>query len=403
MNAQADLWAQDGINRRLRERLEMSLRDLFEGTGYAPVEPPVLQPADPFLDLSGEDIRRRLYVFTDPGGREVCLRPDLTLPTCRYYLDRMPTGGPAKLSYAGPVFRFETDTSGKLNEFAQAGVENFGADDREAADAEVLSLAIKGLQASEVSDFEIELGDLGLFSALVDALDIPPAWRSRLKRHFWRPDYFRELIERLASSSETGNGSAEHAGLIAALGPLNEKQVRALIEDVLGLAQISAVGGRSVSEIAERFLEQAADSGGRVLAESTVELINRFLALQVPASQAVGALRELLEPAGVRIDASLMALDRRLELIGAAGVDLSAATFGPGFGRKLEYYTGFVFELRVPALGAQAIVAGGGRYDGLLGRLGAPYGVPAVGCAVSIERVMLASGANEAKTEGGAP
>ena len=54
--------------------------------GYAPIEPPVLQPAEPFLDLSGEDIRRRMFLTSDPHGRELCLRPDLTIPVSRAYL-----------------------------------------------------------------------------------------------------------------------------------------------------------------------------------------------------------------------------------------------------------------------------------------------------------------------------
>src|SRR6516162_6726904 len=51
--------------------------------GYRRIDPPLLQPAEPFLDLSGEDIRRRMFLTTDPQGREMCLRPDLTIPVSR--------------------------------------------------------------------------------------------------------------------------------------------------------------------------------------------------------------------------------------------------------------------------------------------------------------------------------
>jgi len=54
--------------------------------GYTPIDPPVLQPAEPFLDLSGEDIRRRMFLASDPHGDELCLRPDLTIPVSRAYL-----------------------------------------------------------------------------------------------------------------------------------------------------------------------------------------------------------------------------------------------------------------------------------------------------------------------------
>ena len=58
----------------------------FERAGYLRVAPPILQPAGPFLDLSGEDIRKRMYLTTDAQGRELCLRPDLTIPVSREYL-----------------------------------------------------------------------------------------------------------------------------------------------------------------------------------------------------------------------------------------------------------------------------------------------------------------------------
>ncbi|MFZ1173567.1 MAG: ATP phosphoribosyltransferase regulatory subunit, partial [Bradyrhizobium sp.] len=58
----------------------------FAQAGYVLAQPPVLQPAEPFLDLSGEDIRKSLYLTTDGTGEELCLRPDLTIPVARQYL-----------------------------------------------------------------------------------------------------------------------------------------------------------------------------------------------------------------------------------------------------------------------------------------------------------------------------
>ena len=60
---------------------------VFGKKNYARVEPPILQPADVFLDRSGEEIRRRTFVLNDPSGAELCLRPELTIPVCRMYLD----------------------------------------------------------------------------------------------------------------------------------------------------------------------------------------------------------------------------------------------------------------------------------------------------------------------------
>ena len=77
----------------------------YERSGYRRVAPALLQPAEPFLDLSGEDIRRRMFLTTDAEGRELCLRPDLTIPVSRDYLASPAAGKPASFCYLGPVFR----------------------------------------------------------------------------------------------------------------------------------------------------------------------------------------------------------------------------------------------------------------------------------------------------------
>src|SRR6201997_4977841 len=74
----------------------------FTQAGYLRAEPAILQPAEPFLDLSGEDIRKSLYLTTDASGEELCLRPDLTIPVARDYLDSPHAGQPAGFSYLGP-------------------------------------------------------------------------------------------------------------------------------------------------------------------------------------------------------------------------------------------------------------------------------------------------------------
>src|SRR5215213_10911227 len=103
-----------------------SLVASYERAGYAS-----LQPAEPFLDLSGEDIRKRMYLTADPQGRELCLRPDLTIPVSRDYLASTRAGKPTGYCYLGPVFRHRDN---EPNEFLQAGIESFGRSDTAATD-----------------------------------------------------------------------------------------------------------------------------------------------------------------------------------------------------------------------------------------------------------------------------
>jgi ATP phosphoribosyltransferase regulatory subunit len=73
--------------------------------------------------------------------------------------------------------------------------------------------------------------------------------------------------------------------------------------------------------------------------------------------------------------------------IAARGLDLSTLVFSANFGRNLDYYTGFVFEAHRPDGEAGRPVIGGGRYDGLLRRLGASQDIPAVGAAIWCDRL----------------
>ncbi|MEP0709178.1 MAG: ATP phosphoribosyltransferase regulatory subunit [Parvibaculum sp.] len=378
--------AQDGERLRAREALAASVRGGFEKAGYAPVSAPALQPADIFLDMSGEDIRRRMYVFTDPAGDELCLRPELTIPVCRLYLEE--GGGAKKLCSVGPVYRYQQRGSAKLREFTQAGVECLDAPDAEAADAEVMVLGARALADAGLKDYDVAMGDLALFDALVDALDLPPGWRSRLKRHFWRPDYFRELLDRLAKG-DAGEETGDRQALISAIAGLDDAQAKDVIEDVLKLAGIAPVGGRTVEEVAERLIEQAELASSSV-PKAAARLISDFLAVSGTPQEGIARVRALAEGAGVSIEPAITRFERRLDLSAKAGFDLSRAHFATGFGRNMAYYTGFVFEFRVAALEQDSMICGGGRYDGLLSALGSEKPVPAVGCAVGIERLLAA-------------
>ncbi len=380
-----------GDELKAREAQARAVRASFEAASFEPITAPVLQPADIFLDRSGEDIRRRTYLFTDAGGQELCLRPELTIPVCRLYLERDPDGAVSqRLCSSGPVYRYQPLGSEKLSEYNQSGIEILGKVDEAAADAEVTRLGIAAVEAAGLTDFQLELGDLSLFDALIDAINIPAGWKGRLKRQFWRPDFFANLLKDL-SNGEGAPGGDDQTGLLSVLAGLDEKQATTLLSDVLKLGGIAPVGGRGVEEIASRLLEKASDATTERMPEEAANVIAAYMKISVPATEAVDRVASLLQKNGVSADTALQKLSLRLQAIGDAGIDLGRATFSTGFGRKLEYYTGHVFELRVPTLGTDAVIVGGGRYDGLLQSLGAPKPVQAVGCAIALERLFQAT------------
>ena len=365
-----------------------SILGIYAEHAYSRVEPPILQPAELFLDRSGEEIRRRTFVLTDPAGQELCLRPELTIPVCRMHL----AGGggfPARLAYHGPAFRFQPNQPERPSQFLQTGVECLGVGNREAADSEILNLAVEGVRAAGLEDFSIQIGDLALFAGLVDALDIPAQWRGRLKRHFWRPDYFRELLARLSNGA-----SVPGERYLAHLGSADEEEARAALSglmDYLGGAQQGTVlGGRTREEIVERLMEQAAEAAAIRLDTKAVALIERVLSVSGPALKSVTAIRILLKKNGIKLDAPLALMESHIAALAKLGLSEKRVSFAARFGRNMEYYTGFVFELWSQVAAGPVEIAGGGRYDTLLEAIGARASIPAVGVAIWTETLLAA-------------
>jgi ATP phosphoribosyltransferase regulatory subunit len=341
-----------------------------------------LQPAEPFLDLSGEDMRRRMFLVTDAAGREFCLRPDLTIPVARDYLVSTEAAQPAGFCYLGPVFRDRGTASG---EFLQAGIESFGRVDRAAADAEVLALGIQATAHYGLADPRIMMGDVALFATLIAALDLAPAWKRRLLKDFNRKATLAQDLERLTPASRQKR--SEYQGVLAALADANPKAAQALVTDLLSIAGKSAVGGRSIGEIADRFVEQAELGASSALPLETRSLIARFLAVAGTPPDAAAALRALAADARISLSPALDLFESRIGFLAGRGVDVDRIRFATAFGRGVDYYSGFVFELYDPTGRIEGQLAAGGRYDVLLSRLGSPQPVAAVGFAAWIERL----------------
>jgi len=362
--------------------------------GYELVAPAIIQPADVFLDAIGENLRGRTYVFTDPDGEELCLRPDLTVPTCRLHLERHGISPPpAKYCYNGPCFRFQPGggSAAHPREFRQAGIESIGATDLEVAEVEIAATTVAALRAAGLGDVAIRLGDLGLFQALIRSVDMPERWRNRLRHHFWRPDAFRGELRRLATDPSVAVEGLP-AALVRSLDPDDPAGAVALVEAYLNEQSIEMIGARSAEEIAEHLLDTAADLRAMPLPREALNLIESYVRIAGPSRHAGARLQDLVQRSGIDISAALSAYNRRLDLLSRSGIDVDRAEFSAEFGRNLEYYTGFVFEVIAPAFGPASPVAGGGRYDALMRVVGAGTDVPAVGSAIHTERLLEAAG-----------
>jgi ATP phosphoribosyltransferase regulatory subunit len=229
------------------------------------------------------------------------------------------------------------------------------------------------------------MGDVGLFSALVGALDLSAAWKRRLVKDFNRAGSLANDLDRLVNAAASER--PEYQGVLAALAGSDPKAAHALVTDLLSIAGITAVGGRSVGEIADRFLEQAALGASSGLPRATRALIEQFLSISGDPDEAADALRTLAAESKVDLSAALDLFESRTGFLAAQGVEVSRIKFSTAFGRGLDYYTGFVFELHDKDMRVGRQLVAGGRYDELLSRLGATAPISAVGFSVWIERL----------------
>jgi ATP phosphoribosyltransferase regulatory subunit len=352
--------------------------DHFLAAGFERTEPPILHPAAIFLDMSGEEVRRRLFLTAAASGEELCLRPEYTIPVCRAYLASDKAGGIAEYSYLGPVFRAQRGQGG---ERTQTGLESFGRRDAEASDAEIFSLSMEAASAAGGVPLATRLGDAGLFDGLLDSLKVPEAWRRRLRRGVARGRGLEAIF------SGASQGALAQPGVLAALESVDHDGAKALVEDLLAIAGIDAVGGRTAGEIADRFLEQASLRSGEPIEAEKRAVLEAFLAISGDPDEAAIELRRLADSARLDLGSALDAFERRNGFIAARGVAIDETRFSAAFVRDFEYYTGFVFEAHDPGCPGAKTALAGGRYDGLARRLGAAEDIPAVGAAITLDRL----------------
>lgn len=365
--------------REASARQNAAVMAVFERAGFDHIEPDIIQPADIFLERSGEAIRTRTFVFSDPAGRELCLRPDLTVPACRYHLSHAAQAErEARYCYLGPAFRYSEENA-RAEEQTQAGLEWFGGADAITEEARVLKLTLSALEAAGATGLKVAMGDLGLFSCLLSDMDLPERWRRRLRHQFWRPQAFHELLETFSGAMRTRRTSI--SATIDAIAAHDAQTVAHRALEKLPLA-----GGRSVEEIAARLQEKFDDRSQTPIDPQMRAAIEAYLQTEGVVTELSAKLREI--GGGKRYASSVENFERRIAAFEDQGLNPRRFAFSATFGRELEYYTGFVFQIEA----AGVTVAGGGRYDALLRDMGAPAHIPAVGSAIYTGQLKKAIG-----------
>ncbi len=157
---------------------EMERRRYYEGMlrsvalrfGFRETETPIFEDAELFILRSGPNVLNELYAFKDKGDRDLALRPEMTAPAIRMFVNSMSNEPkPIKIFYFGQCFRYERPQSGRYREFFQFGAELIGSATPE-TDAEAIALAAAMIEALGLKNYKIRIGHIGVLrQKLADA------------------------------------------------------------------------------------------------------------------------------------------------------------------------------------------------------------------------------------------
>ncbi len=353
---------------------------LFAERGAQELDIPIIQPADPFLDMAGEDLRRRIFLTESETGESLCLRPEFTIPVCRWHIEAE-SGRRQRYGYLGRVFRQRRNGG---NEFFQAGIEDLGEPDVTLADARVvrdavdtLTMLLPGAQLSTT------LGDQTVFEAVVAALGLPAGWQSRLIHTFGDHDQLDQLLSSLAQPDSNGSVSDDEISTLARAG--DRQALIGRIDTRMRETGYLSNASRTPAEIADRLITKTQLAHVHLDARA-LNVLKNFLALETRLSDAPAALTAFAHAADLDLGEAQAGFEARVAALEACGCPVATMHYQAAFGRPLDYYTGLVFE--VSANGA--VLAGGGRYDRLLTLLGAAAPIPAVGFSLWLDRIEAA-------------
>jgi histidyl-tRNA synthetase len=366
--------------------LERQLLDGFARAGYEPIRTPILEFSELHERKSGAGIVSKLFALADGGPAGTCLRPELTASIVRAYAEA-PVCPPLpwRVSSSGPVFRFESDPTGRrLREFTQVGVELIGAAGS-AADAEVIALAARSAENAGIADAAIRIGHVGLILEMLSQTGLPQAASSA-------------LVEMLSAAAAEGKGIKD---LESSLDRLSG-WLKAGDDTEAIVPAVSQADDRGVDRL---FRHLVPDITGRRFGHEIVHRLRRKWDLAHSLEQILGrvrqeihALAELRGPAEMVLEhlsgsfatlapQSVAGLRELVSCLASRGVESSRVELDLGFGRGIGFYTQMIFELVVRAPEGTIDVCGGGRYDGFSRVLGSDRNPCGVGFAFGLERL----------------
>jgi histidyl-tRNA synthetase len=320
----------------VRDHVLAAITGVYSQYGYQRIETPALENIDRLQSGEGGDNEKLIYQVLKrglpaevPAGTalrdliDLGLRYDLTVPLTRFYgANQAQLPTPFRSLQVGPVWRGERPAKGRYRQFYQCDIDIIG-EPTMLAEAELIEATTQALAAVGLADVTVRLSDRRFLAALAGAARVPASEQVA----------FFIILDKLDKIGWDG----VRAELTEAGVPTEAAAA--------ALDMITAVQGLPAAKIADALADAVPGIGGDVIAD---------------------------------LAATAACLDR------LAGTRPLSWEFDPTLVRGMGYYTGHVFEIVTPGFGSS--VAGGGRYDKMIGRwLGRD--VPACGFSIGFERI----------------
>jgi histidyl-tRNA synthetase len=305
------------------------LKQVFRSFGYAPIETPHMEYTEVLIKETSGDIGKQLFRFEDQGGRDVCLRFDLTVPLARFVVQhKNELGVPFKRYAVGSVFRGERPQFGRFREFLQCDFDFLGVQSI-SADAEIIQVIAASFKALGLDDVTIRINNRKIMNGLAIANGVEDL----------TPDIIR---------------------IIDKLDKIGAEAVKAMLAEELNLKS------KVISAFMDFISLSREGSPQEVLSKS-----RKFKSLNDMTESAFNELEDLNQ-----------VLSGLQGVSGKYRIDYSIA-------RGLGYYTGIVYETYLNSLPEVGSVCSGGRYDNLAMNFSKKK-LPGVGASVGLSRVMAA-------------
>ena len=346
-------------SKNLSEKILRSVKS----KGFKYIELPSVIEANHIVQRSGENFKKFMFSFTDINGKELCLRPDLTIASCLRYLEEE-LKGKEKIFYSGQAYRKVQNKKDSIIR-NQVGFEIIGSKDEKNDDKEIINTSLESLQSIKYTKGTLTIGNVEIFNLLISKLNIPKRWKLRLIRHFWREKYFNDLLKRLETNSDVDPTIVE----------IDKKRYFKMLKEDLS----KFIAGRSINEILKRFDNKIRDPRGASKGKKVSQIIKNFLKIKCPINKAAAELNKFFKKNKINL-----VVDQKYFPTSKNKISKLNVVFSASFGRQLEYYTGMVFKIDIKSKSKNRNIINGGRYDKLIFDLGSEKQIPAVGAALNL-------------------